>query len=86
MGDHLAMTVKRPPYAIKSKNPLYVEAALQDLLNRKEPDRLHGLALAAETEDGRLVLRVSGRFMAKPKDANWAIDMLKDEVKKLPLG
>lgn len=82
MGDDLPMTVKRLPYAIKSKNPLYVEALLQELLNCKERDRLHAVALVGATEDDRLVMKMAGRYVFFPKDANWAIDELKDEVRK----
>lgn len=76
------MTVKRLPYAIKSKNPLYVEALLQELLNCKDNDRLHAVALVGATEDDRLIMKLAGRYVFAPKDANWAVDELKDEVRK----
>lgn len=77
------MTVKRPPYAIKSKNPQYTEALLRDLLDAPESEQLHGIALAGVTADDRLVLKISGRFMHKPKEAYWAVGVLHDELRKM---
>lgn len=76
------MTVKRAPYAIKSKNALYTDNLLQFLLDAPESERLHGVALAGVTEDDKLVMYVAGRFKFKPKDAYWAVGELHDELRK----
>lgn len=77
------MTVKRAPYAIKSKHALYTDNLLQSLLEAPENERLHGVALAGVTEDDRLIMVVAGRFAFKPKEAYWAVGELHEKLRKM---
>lgn len=78
------MTVKRAPYAIKSKHALYTENLLRSLIDCQESERLHGIAIAGVTEDDRLVMIVAGRFAFKPKEAYWAAGKLQEKLRDIP--
>lgn len=79
------MTVKRPPYAIKSKNHLYTADLLQELLSDASKARLEGIAIAGITSDNVPVLRLAGRLKHRPSEAYWLVGVLQEQVLKISI-
>lgn len=77
------MTVKRPPYAIKSRHHLHTADLLHELLGDASTARLEGVAIAGITADNVPVLRLAGRLKHRPADAHWLVTALQQEVLKL---
>lgn len=84
-AQQLGMTVKRPPYALKSKNHTYTADLLRELLEDAEAAKLDGIAIAGITQDNVPVLRIAGRLKHRPREAYWLVSVLQDQVLKLSL-
>lgn len=79
------MTVKRPPYALKSKNHLYTADLLRELLDEATSARLEGVAIAGITSDNVPVLKLAGRLKNRPREAYWLAGVLQEQILKISL-
>lgn len=74
------MTVKRPPYNLKSSYHIYTAQVLQDLADLAKKGHLEGVAIAALTDKNEPILKVAGRLHYRPRDAYWIVGLLKDTL------